>query len=196
MIRNTLDNGNFACDKAFGTVNHDILLSKLNHYGIKGIAFNWFKSYLSDRTQYATITNQRSQMQHIKYGIPQGSILGPVLFLIYINDLSRSIKNSKILHFADNTNLLYASTSLKDINKKVKFDLSDLVQWLQANKIILNVNKSDIIFQSPRKQITKKMNFSLSHQKIRQKTCTKYLGIFLDEHSLFKVHINTLKKIK
>ena len=80
MIRNTLDNGNFACgvfidlQKAFETVSHDILLSKLNHYGIRGVAFNWFKSYLSDRTQYATINNDRSEIQTIKYGIRQGSI--------------------------------------------------------------------------------------------------------------------------
>ena len=163
----------FACgvfidlQKAFDTINHDILLSKLNHYGIREVAFDWFKSYLSNRTQYVTINNERSEIQTIKYGVPQGSILGPLLFLIYINDLSRSIKNLKIHHFADDTNLLYASSSLKDINKKINFDLSNLVQWLQANKIALNVNKTDIIiFQSPTKQITKKMNFRLSGQKI------------------------------
>ena len=105
MIRNALYNGNFACgvfidlQKVFGTVNHDILLSKLNHYGIRGVVFDWFKSYLSDRTQYVTINNEKSEIQTIKYGVPQGSVLGLLLFLIYINDLSRSIKNSKIHHF-------------------------------------------------------------------------------------------------
>ena len=131
MIRNAFDNGNFACgvsidlQKVFDTVNHDILLSKLNHYDIRGVAFDWFKSYLSGRTQYATIDNEGSEIQTIKYGVPQGSILGPLLFLIYINDLSRSITNSKIHHFADETNLLHASSSLKDINKKINFDLSN-----------------------------------------------------------------------
>ena len=194
MVRDALDNGNFACgvfidlQKAFDTVNHNILLSKLNHYDIRGVAFD------CDRNQYATINNERSEIQTIKYGIPQGSILGPLLFLIYINDLIRSIKNSKIHHFADDANLLYAISSVKDINKKINFDLSNLVQWLRANKISLNVNKTYIvIFRSPRKQITKKMNFRLSGQKIRQKTCTKYLGVLLDEHLLFKDHINTLK---
>ena len=127
MIRNALDNGNVAfidLQKVFDTVSHDILLSKLNHYGIRGVAFDWFKSYLSDRTQYTSINNERSEIQTIRYGVLQGSILGPLLFFIYINDLSRSIKNSKIHHFADDTNLLYASSSLKDINKKINFDLS------------------------------------------------------------------------
>ena len=104
------------------------------------------------RTQDATINNERSEIQTIKYDVPQGSILGSFLFLIYINDLSQSIKNLKIHHFADDTNLLHASSSLKDINKKINFDLSNLVQWLQANKIALNVNKTDaLIFWSPRK---------------------------------------------
>ena len=151
--------------------------------------------YLSNRTQYVTINNEKSEIQAIKYGVPQGSILGPLLFLIYINDLSRSIKNSKIHHFADDTNLLYASSSLKDINKKINFDLSNLVQWLWANKIALNVNKTDIvIFWSPRKQITIKRNFHLSGQKSRQKTFTKYLGVLIDEHLLFKDHIKFLKQ--
>ena len=107
-----------------------------------------------------------------------------------MNDLSRSTKNSKIHHFADDTNILYASSSLKDINKKINFDLSNLFQWFRANKIALNVNKTDIvIFQSPRKQINDKMNFRLSGQKIRQQTCTKYPGVLLDKNLLFKDHI-------
>ena len=91
---NVLDNGKFSCgvftdiQKVFDTVNYDILLSKLNHYGIGGVAFDGFKSHLSNRTQYAIINNERSEIQTIKYGVPQGSIVGPLLFLIYINDLS------------------------------------------------------------------------------------------------------------
>ena len=97
-----------------------------------------------------------------------------------------------IHHFADDTNLLCASSSLKDINKKINFNLSNLTQWLRANKIALNVNKTDIvIFRSPRKQITKKNELPIewSKKNLDKKTCTKYLGVLLDEHLLFKDHI-------
>ena len=111
MIRKALDNGKFTCvfiylQQSFDTVNHDILLSKLNHYWIRGVASDWFKSYISNRTQHTTINNERSEIQTIKYGAPQGSIVGPLLFLTYINDLYWLIKTSKIHHFPDDTNLL------------------------------------------------------------------------------------------
>ena len=124
MIKNALDNGIFVCgvfkelQKAFNAVNHDILLSKLNHYSIRGVPFDWFKSCLSDWTQFTTINNERSEFQTVKYGVLQGFILGHLLFFIYINDLSRSKKPSKMHHFVDDTNLLYTSSSFKDINKK------------------------------------------------------------------------------
>ena len=93
--------------KAFDTVNHNILLKKLEHYGIRGIVNNLFKSYLTNRQQYVTINGSESSMKYIHHGIPQGSVLGPLLFLIYINDLHTCIKNSETRHFADDTNLLH-----------------------------------------------------------------------------------------
>ena len=118
MMRNALGNGNFACgvfidlQKAFGTISHDIVLSKLNHYGIRGVTFNWFKSYLSERTQYTTVNNARSEVQNIKFGISQVSILGPLLFLIYINDFNRrtlsTIKNGRSPLVPDGIIMLFA----------------------------------------------------------------------------------------
>ena len=130
---------------AFDIVNHDIRLSKLSHCGIRGVAFDWFKSYLIDRTQYVAMNNQKSEIQTTKYGVIQGSVLGHSLFVIYINDLTRSIKNSKIHYFADDANLLYASSSLKEINKTINFDLLNLVQRDSTNKKALNVNKTVIV---------------------------------------------------
>ena len=122
-IRKSLDDGNFACgvfidlQKAFDTVNHAILTSKMEYYGIRGVANNWFKSYLSQRSQFVSIQGFNSDEKAVLHGVPQGSVLGPLLFLIYINDLHKAIKNSSVYHFADDTNLLRFSSSPKKLQK-------------------------------------------------------------------------------
>ena len=110
QLKSSLDKNNFACgvfldfQKAFDTVNHKILLSKLSHYGIQGIPHKLFYSYLNNRKQYTSIDNDDSAVLTITHGVPQGSVLGPLLFLIYINDLHNVIKHSSMYHFADDTN--------------------------------------------------------------------------------------------
>ena len=119
----------------------------------------------------------------------------PILFLLYINDLNQAILHSKVHHFADDTNFLYASHSLKKLTKTINFDLSNLAQWLKANRISLNMNKTElVIFRSPKSQIYRNLNFRLSEQKIEPKHHTKYLGVILDEHLSFKEHMNTFKQ--
>ena len=173
-ITKSIDEGKFACgilldfQKAFDTVSHEILLAKLQHYDVRGVPLNWFKSYLEDRTQYTEINNTSSQILPIENIVPQRSVLGLLLFLLYINDLHNVVQYSDIHPIADDTNLLYSSKSLKDINKKVNFELKNIVHWLRANKISLNTSKTDLIlFRSKRKQITKHLNFRISGQKIR-----------------------------
>ena len=160
MVWSTLDNDQFTCGvfielrKPFGIVDHKILLSQMNHYGIKGIPYEWFKSYLTNRQQFTTVNNKQSELSSIEFSILQSSILGPLLFLICINDLSKVIICSSVHHFADDTNILYVSSSLKDITKKINHNLSNLVQWLRANKISLNVSETEIVmFKSHSKQI-------------------------------------------
>ena len=127
------------------TVNHNLLLSKLEYYGIRGPINSWFKSHLDNRKQIVTINGYEYEIKLLKHGVPQGSILDPLLFLLYINDLNISIQNSEVYHFAGNTNLLRISTSYKKLQKELKEDLNNLNQWLLANKISLNETKTEII---------------------------------------------------
>ena len=189
QIQKAIDNGNNACgvfidlQKAFDTVDHNILINKLEHYGIRGAALNWFKSYLSMRSQFVNINNTYSVTNTITHGVPQGSVLGPLLFIIYINDMHTAIKFSTVHHFADDTNLLYTNKSIKKINMHVNHDLQLLCQWLRANKLSLNADKTElVIFRSKTNKITKKLNFRISGQKIHPTTHLKYLGVYMDEY--------------
>ena len=106
------------------------------------LANDWFKSYLSNRNQYISINGYESGLAVIDCGVPQGSVLGRLVFLLYINDLNQTIKFCKVHHFADDTNLLCLSNSIKKLNKLVSADLKHLLNWLNANKISLNVNNN------------------------------------------------------
>ena len=121
IIRKALDDGNIGCgvfvdlQKAFDTVDHQILLAKLSHYGIRKVSNDWFKSYPSNRSQYVSISGYDSGLAAINCGVPQGSVLGPLLFLLYINNLNQAIKFCKVHHFADDTNLSCLGNSIKEI---------------------------------------------------------------------------------
>ena len=186
-IRNALDNHKFACgvfvdfQKAFDTVNHKILIDKLKYYGVRGIANSWFSSYLSNRSQFVSILGFDSETKFLKHGVPQGSVLGPLLFLIFINDLNKCIKYSKVYHFADDTNLLNISDNPKQIQKQMNIDLKLLYKWLLANKISLNCSKTEIIFfRKPGQKINFNFNIKINGHKIFPSDYIKYLGIYLD----------------
>ena len=133
-IRKYLDEGKFACrifvdlQKAFNSVEYDTLLTKLEHYGVRGLANDWFKSYLSDRKQFVSINGHDSNLASVLHGAPQGSVLGPLLYLIYVNDLNQAIKFCKVHHFADDTNLLHFGKSTTKLNKYVSLD--EKLNWL------------------------------------------------------------------
>ena len=198
-IRKAIDNNQFACgifidlQKAFDTVDHTILLKKLEHYGIRGVANDWFRSYLTNRKQYVSILGSESQPSIIEFGVPQGSVLGPLLFLLYINDLHKAIKYSKTRHFADDTNILIHNNSLKQVKKYLNLDLRQLCTWLKANKISLNRSKTElIIFRHPNKQINYDLKIKINGKHLQPTNSVKYLGIYLDPFLNWSVQTDSL----
>ena len=137
--------------KAFDTVDLEILLKKLWHYGIREIANDWFKSYLANGMQYVSINNIPSDLLKVNFEVPQGSVLG-LLFLVYINDLHNSIRFSSPFHFADDTVLLNIQDSMHAINRTLNKDLRKLSFWFNANKIALNVAEI-ILFKTRKKKL-------------------------------------------
>ena len=168
-IRSSLDKGIFACgvyidlQKAFDTVNHSILMDKLEYYGIRGVHEMWLESFLIERHQFTHIKDRSSSKLPITQGVSQGSVLRPLLFLLYKNDLHKAMQHSSVHHFADDTNLLYTNNSLKKINKHMNHDIKHLCQWLQSYKTSLNASKTEIIIF---KTTTKHLNFRVSGQEI------------------------------
>jgi len=202
QIRDIIDKGNLAIgvfvdfQKAFDTVNHNILLRKLEHYGIRGLANKWFSSYLTNRKQNVKIGNFTSQTKDIKHGVPQGSVLGPLLFLVYINDLHTCIQHSTTRHFADDTNLLFSTDKSKPRNKNIvrnlNKDLNYLNHWLLANKISLNATKTELIFFRNKHTKIPQTNIKLNGVKLYNTNETKYVGIIFDEHLTFNSHMKTM----
>jgi len=137
--------------KAFDTVNHNILLQKLNKYGIRRTAHLWLKDYLNQRQQYVSFVNTESDKTMIRCGVPQGSILGPLLFLLYINDLVNTSQTLMPILFADDTNIFLSGKSLQDMINTMNNELEKIVEWLKANKLSLNVKKTHyMVFRSQR----------------------------------------------
>ena len=125
--------------KAFDLVDHSILLNKLEHYGIRGLALNWFKSYLKNRNQFVSIGTSESSAKQIIYGVPQGSILGPLLFIIYINDLPQISEIAKFIMYADDANIFLTGENINEVYDKLKILSDVLVKWVDNNGLALNL---------------------------------------------------------
>ena len=136
IMYKTIDKGIYSCGiflylcKAFDTVNHNILLTKLEYYGIRGVAYDWFESYLSNRKQFVSLYGTNSDYQTITCGVPQGSVLGPLLFLLYVNDMNKCSNILEFHLFADDTNLLLNNKNLQNLESNLNIELENVSHFI------------------------------------------------------------------
>lgn len=181
--------------KAFDTVSHEILLIKLNNLGVRGPAYKMFMSYLTNRHQIVKLKDVRSSPQSITCGVPQGSILGPLLFLIYINDIHLIGLKGDLTLYADDTALFYSGNSIKSIMDQAQCDLDLLNSWLQSNLLTINTAKTNyIIFAAKNKQIDQHKDLTINNQIIHKVSKEKYLGLILDKQLTWTPHIQNIRK--
>ena len=179
--------------KAFDLVNHTILLYKLNYYGVRGQVLQWFESYLSNREQYTYVNNIYSDARYTNIGVPQGSVLGPLLFLIYVNDIEASVDNTEIRSFADDTNILIFHKNLVNLQLLATHALEKLTKWFEANHLTVNYSKTCFsVFSN--KCTNHIQHLSWNNNKINRVTTARYLGVHVDEKLLWTQHIDFVCK--
>ena len=183
--------------KAFDTVDHKILISKLKNYGVRGNNLNWFESYFNNRKQFITYNNKYTSFETITCGIPQDSILGPLLFLIYVNDLNQASNILGPIIFADDANFFYSHHQIKILFETVNCELKTLSQWFRANKLFLNIKKTKYtLFHKYfiRDKIPLKLpTLEIGNKVIEKRTSIKFLGVMLDENISWKNPIKTVE---
>ena len=176
--------------KAFDTVSQSVLLCKLSAYGIKGVELEWFTNYLFSRKQQVVIQNTKSECEFITCGVPQGSILGPVLFLLYFNDFSKTLFKSEVLMFADDTVVFYAGKSAEETESVLNSELENIFRYFIRNDLIVNLRKGKteaLLFGTRRKlnMLHGKLALKFGPFEINSTNSYKYLGSVIDKSENF-----------
>ena len=178
--------------KVFDTIDHSILLSKLYHCGIRGVAHSWFSSYLNNRKQCVSCSNVlSSSARTIDFGVPQGSNLGPLLFLIYENDFNNCLEQSDAIMFANDTTIISSGKKLDDLFCSIKKELVNIDVWLVATKLSLNIKKTNyILFHTSGSNPTEKhLILSITNTPINRMSSAKFFGLQLQENLSWKPHM-------
>ena len=174
--------------KAFDTVNHNILLQKLEVYGIRGTCLKFFESYLENRYQFVKLENSKSIISLIEFGVPQGSILGPLLFLLYINDLPEAT-NLFVKLYADDTFLCAQNKDFNLLENEVNMELKKVFDWMSSNKLTLNISKSKYMIVTNKGNVPA-ISVKINDTELEQCSSYKYLGVMFDENLNWKAHID------
>ena len=177
--------------KAFDTVDCDIMLRNLYFYGVRGNALNWFTSYLTNRTQSVKYCNSISNKLRVTMGVPQGSILGPLLFILYINDMPRILQNARPIIFADDTTLFVSNRDVNLALNLLQEDVDRLILWFMANKLSLNLSKTNyMLFTTNTTVRCRTIGFEINGIAIERVQHCKFLGVFFDEGLSWSFHVD------
>ena len=195
-ISNALDKNKYCIGvfidlkKAFDTVDHTLLIEKFKYYGVRGITSKFLESYLCNRTQFVNYDNCNSTEQSIKCGVPQGSILGPLLFILYINDMCKVSDLLRFIIFADDTNIFCIGDDLASLTERLNRELVKLTKWFRINKLSLNVSKSNYMVFG--KKSAKNVVVKLNGVELESVPYTKFLGVYIDYELNWGTHIQTV----
>ena len=165
----------------------------MEHYGIKGVALDWFNSYLSNRKQYVYLNGKPSQLGNITCGVPQGSVLGPLLFLVYINDLPSISEVLQFYLFANDTNIYYEDESIINLEKIINKELKKLYTWLIVKRLSLNIDKTNfLVFHPYNKPVKQRITIKIHKNAITEKGQIKYLEVMIDATLTWKAYIEKI----
>ena len=179
--------------KAFDTIDHALLLKKLSHYGVRGVANEWLTSYLSERSQYVRFNNCESTCKYISCGVPQGSILGPTLFILYVNDMCNVSKLLKCILFADDTNLFFTGKNITEMCYTISEELAKLNTWFMVNKLSLNLKKTNFMVLSNSREKCD-LRIAINNCEIERVHVAKFLGIYIDDNLNWHEHVKHVKR--